>query len=137
MPNNTMMRIGPYRFSIETAAYQALDRSTQYRWARQQRVGTNDALQFTGLGADTITLSGSIFPYFKGGLGQLNAMRNAASAGTPLPLIDGRGRVLGLWVIESVTEKQATFDQNGVPKRQDFELALARYDGGLRGLLPF
>lgn len=135
--SETMLRIGPYRFAMSTAAYQSLDRSASYTWARQNRIGTNDALQYTGPGAETLNLSGVIYPYFRGGLGQLDGMRRSASLGLPLPLIDGRGRVLGLWVIESVTEKQAVFDRRGVPKRQEFEMRLARYDGGLRGLLPF
>lgn len=135
--SETMLRIGIYRFAIATAAYQNLDRSASYRWARQERIGANDALQYTGPGPETISLSGVIYPYFRGGIGQLDSMRRAASIGIPMPLIDGRGRVLGLWVIESVSEKQAVFDKRGVPKRQDFEMRLARYDGGLRGLLPF
>lgn len=135
--SETMMRIGAYRFAIATAAYQTLERTAAYSWARQARVGTNDALQFIGPGPETMNVSGVIYPYFRGGLGQLDGMRRTASIGIPLPLIDGRGRVLGLWVIESVTERQAIFDRRGVPKRQDFEMRLTRYDGGLRGLLPF
>lgn len=135
--SETMMRIGAYRFAIATAAYQSLERTSGYTWARQTRVGTNDALQFTGPGPETLNLSGVIYPYFRGGLGQLDGMRRSASIGIPLPLIDGRGRVLGLWAIESVTERQAIFDRRGIPKRQDFEMRLTRYDGGLRGLLPF
>lgn len=135
--SETMLRIGPYRFAMSTAAYQDLDRSTAYRWARQERIGANDALQYTGPGPETINLSGVVYPYFRGGLGQLDGMRRSASIGAPLPLIDGRGRVLGVWVIESVTERQAVFDRSGVPKRQEFQMSLARYDGGLRGLLPF
>lgn len=135
--SETMLRIGPYRFAMSSAAYQNFSRSAAYTWARQSRIGTNDALQYTGLGAETITLSGVIYPYFRGGLGQIDRMRRSASIGVPLPLIDGRGRVLGLWAIEQVTETQTVFDRRGVPKRQEFEMRLTRYDGGLRGLLPF
>jgi phage protein U len=132
-----MMQLGLYQFSIDNAAYQRLFRSTEYRWAAIERVGKQDALQFTGLGGDTITLQGIIYPHYKGGLGQVDKMRRAASLGLPLPLIAGTGKVLGIWVIERVSEGQRTFVDRGAPLRQDFTINVRRYDGGLRSLLPF
>ncbi len=133
----TMMRLGPVKFSVDSAAYQQLSRSAEYRWARQPQIGRNDALQFTGLGAETVDLSGVVFPFYKGGLGQVDSMRSAGQIGIPLPLIDGRGRVLGLWVIERVQEDQEVFAAFGAPRRQSFSMRLSRHDGGLRSLLPF
>lgn len=137
MMAGTMMQLGAYQFSIDTAAYQELQRSTQYRWAAQARVGAADALQFTGFGADTITLNGVIYPHFKGGLDQLTRLRAQASVGIPLPLVAGTGRILGAWVVETITEGQRVFAAQGAPLRQDFTLSIRRYDGGLRSLLPF
>lgn len=135
--SRTMMRFGLLRFSIATAAYQEMTRSTAYRWARQERIGTNDALQFTGLGPDQISLRGVIFTSFAGGTGQVDRMRLQAAIGVPLPLISGTGRVLGFWCAEAITEGQSTFVAQGVPLAQTFDLQLTRYDGGLRALLPF
>ncbi len=132
-----MMQLGAFQFGIDTAAYQNLDRSTEYRWARQPRISTNDAMQFTGLGPDNIDLAGVIYPHFRGGLDQIERMRVQASLGLPLPLVSGLGRVLGLWSVESVTEGQTTYASQGVPHRQDFSMRISRYDGGLRALLPF
>lgn len=131
------MQLGLYQFSIDNAAYQRLFRSTEYRWAAIERIGKQDALQFTGLGGDTITLQGVIHPHYKGGLGQVDKMRLTASLGLPLPLIAGTGKVLGIWVIERVSEGQRTFADRGAPLRQDFTINVRRYDGGLRSLLPF
>ena len=72
MMAGTMLQLGGYQFSIDNAAYQSLSRSSEYRWAAIEQVGAADALQFTGLGPDTITLQGVIYPHFKGGLDQLN-----------------------------------------------------------------
>lgn len=132
-----MMRLGVYKFSLDTAAYQELERSGSYRWARQERIGTNDALQFTGLGPETVDLRGVVFPLFRGGLNQLSRMRLQASIGVPLPLIDGLGNVWGLWAVEQINERQSVFMSGGAPKRIEFDLRLTRYDGGLRALLPF
>lgn len=123
-----MMILGSFRFSINSAAYQDLTRSTEYRWASQEVFGVLPRLQFTGPGADSITLEGSIFPEYRGGLGQLNSMRALAGTGKPQRMIDGNGRILGRFVIERVQEKQSTFATFGAPKRQDFTLQLKRYD---------
>ncbi len=133
----TMMQLGSFQFSIDSAAYQNLSRNTEYRWAAQERIGKADALQFTGYGADTISLRGVIHPHFKGGLGQLDKMRAQASLRFPLPLIAGTGRVLGAWVIQSINEGQTVFAEHGAPLRQEFSISIRRYDGGLRSLLPF
>ena len=130
-----MMQLGLYQFAIDSATYQKFTRSTEYRWARQARIGSNDALQFTGLGPDVIDLDGVVYPHFRGGLNQINKMRTQASVGIPLPLVSGIGKVLGLWVIEAVTEGQEIFAAQGIPHRQNFTMRMARYDGGLRSLL--
>lgn len=39
-----MMQLGFLQFSLDNAAYQRLNRSTEYRWGRQPRIGSNDAL---------------------------------------------------------------------------------------------
>jgi len=36
--NETMMALGDYRFSVDTAAYQELKRSQAYRWQPQERL---------------------------------------------------------------------------------------------------
>lgn len=134
---DVMLQLGAYQFSVNRAAYQELSRSAEYRWASQERVGAVDALQFTGYGAETIEVRGVIYPEYKGGLGQIDRMRAQASIGFPLPLISGQGRVLGLWVVEAVREGQRVFARGGAARRQDFDMRLRRYDGGLRALLPF
>ena len=132
-----MMQLGFFQFSLDTAAYQRLGRSTEYRWARQSRIGSNDALQFTGYGPETIEIEGVIYPHFRGGLKQIDKMRTQAGLGIPLPLVSGLGRVLGLWVVETISEGQEVFAAQGIPHRQDFTMRMTRYDGGLRSLLRY
>ncbi len=123
-----MMILGSFQFSINSAAYQDLTRSTEYRWTAQDVFGVLPRLQFTGAGADSVTLEGSIFPEYRGGLGQLDRMRALAGTGKPQRMIDGNGKILGRYVIERVQEKQTIFAALGVPKRQDFTLQLKRFD---------
>ncbi|MCC5807239.1 MAG: phage tail protein [Opitutales bacterium] len=123
----TMMTLGEYAFAMDTAAYEALARRTVWRWPEQGRAGRAPALQFTGPGEDTLTLEGTLYPAFRGGLGQLDAMRAEAGRGLPLLLMGGDGRVLGRWAVESVEERQRVFLPGGAPKRVDFTLSLRFY----------
>ena len=127
MPARNMLALGGYRFSLDTAAYQALERTTAWRWARQERLGRRPARQFVGPGDETIALDGVIYPHYRGGLGQLDALREEAGAGRPLRLVTGTGVVLGLWVVERVEETQRLFLADGRPRNISFRLGLTRY----------
>ncbi|MER8394094.1 phage tail protein [Mesorhizobium sp. M1340] len=130
---STMMGLGPFRFSLPTAAYQALDRGDEYRWVAQDRIGRAPAMQYIGAGQTSFTLSGVIYPAFRGGLGQLDAMRAVGATGAPQMLVSGLGRIFGLFVILGVDETQTFFLDNGAPRKQEFNLDLKSYgaDGGL------
>jgi phage tail protein len=60
--NETMMALGSFRFSIETATYQELKRGQSYRWQSQVRLLRRPALQFVGAGSEMIELTGVIYP---------------------------------------------------------------------------
>lgn len=123
---DAMLVLGSYVFGLNTAAFQELNRDTKWRWGKQEVFGDVPALQFVGYGEETITLPGVIFPEYWGGTGQLDTLRSLADQGQPLPLIDGRGYVLGDFVITGVQERQSTFAGMGVPLRQEFTITLER-----------
>ncbi len=127
MAVNHMMRLGDYTFSINSAAYQTLSRTTEYRWAAQARVGRSPARQFMGQGDERLSLDGRIYPHFKGGLGQVDAMRREAGKGCSLILVDGVGKIRGRWVIEQVEETWRAFFDDGAPRCVEFRLQLSRY----------
>lgn len=122
-----MLTLGPYTFALSTAAYQSLERQTAWEWATQERTGRAPARQFTGPGDDRITLEGTIYPQFRGGLRQMDRLRAEAGRGVPHLLMDGTGRVLGLWVVEAITERHGGPDREGNPRRIDFTLTLGAY----------
>lgn len=123
----TMMRLGSYKFCIYTAAYQELNRTTNYKWGEQAVFGDWDNLQFLGPGEDTQTLTGVVYPEFKGGTGQIDELRALAATGIPQLLISGTGKILGYWVINSITEGQTKFAAFGVPRRQEFTINMRKY----------
>lgn len=122
-----MMTLGDFRFSLDTAAYKRLRRTVEYRWAAQERAGRRPARQFTGIGNETVELEGVIYPHYRGGLGQLEAMRALAGQGSPQILTDGTGKVWGKFCIERIEEIQTLFFGDGTPRKQEFRLSLGHY----------
>ena len=55
-----MLALGMFVFSLSTAAYQELQRQTDWRHASNNRIGAAPARQFMGRGGDAITLPGII-----------------------------------------------------------------------------
>ena len=119
--------LGSYRFEVNTAAYEDYSRSVDYRWKQQERLGREPSQQYMGKGTETISLKGTIYPSFKGGIGQLDAMRASAERGEPLTYVDGIGNLLGKYCIKSVKETGSTFHKNGIARKQTFDLSLVKY----------
>ena len=123
-----MMALGLYVFSLSTAAYQQLQRQTNWRHPSNSRIGALPARQYLGKGEDTITLSGLIMPELTGERVSLNALRLMADTGKAWPMVEGTGRIYGLWIIESFSETNALFFRDGAPRRIEFTLTLQRAD---------
>lgn len=125
---NIMMALGSFQFSIQTAVYQELNRRSEYKWPSQHRFGKRPSSQFVGIGEDTITLPGVIYPEYRGGFQQVERMRSIAGRGQPLMLVDGLGKIMGRWVIEAIDEKQTLFAAFGAPRKMEFSLSLRKFD---------
>ena len=123
-----MLAIGMFVFSLSTLVYQELQRQTDWRHASNNRVGAAPARQFVGRGDDAITLPGLLFPELAGTPFSLEALRLMANTGKAWPMIEGSGRIYGLWVIESLSETKTVFFRDGTPRRIEFTLSLKRID---------
>lgn len=125
-----MMALGMFIFSLPTLAYQELQRQTDWRHPSNNRVGTNPARQFAGRGDDIITLPGVVLPELAGTPISLDALRYMADTGKAWPLVEGTGRILGIWVIESISETRTLFFPDGAARRIEFSIKLTRIDDG-------
>lgn len=123
-----MLALGMFVFSLSTAAYQELQRQTEWRHANNSRVGAAPARQFVGRGEDSITLPGVILPELAGSALSLDALRLMANTGKAWPMVEGSGRIYGLWIIESLSETKTLFFHDGTPRRIEFTLILKRID---------
>lgn len=130
-----MMALGMFVFSLETLAYQEFQRQTDWRHGSTSRIGTNPARQYLGRGEDSITLPGVLLPGLAGSPLGLDTLRTMADTGKAWPLVQGDGRIFGLWVIESLSETRTLFFRDGAARRIEFNLKLSRIDDGRVDLL--
>ncbi|NCC97930.1 MAG: phage tail protein [Synergistales bacterium] len=125
-----MLKLGPYSFSVNAAAYQEMSRIVTHRWSKQDLIDRRPGYQYVGPGEETMHLPGVIYPQFKGGASQVESMRKIAETGDPLLLIDSLGYIYGRWAIQRVEEKSSIFLPGGIPRRIDFSLDLVYVDDG-------
>ena len=121
-----MAALGQFTFALNTIAFQEMRRSTSWRHPSNPRVGARPARQFVGLGDETITLTGLQAPEFMGDRKALDRLRAMADKGSAYALVNGAGENFGAWVIESMDETGTLFVREGVPRRVEFTINLAR-----------
>jgi phage protein U len=127
-------KAAPYFFNLDTAAFDELRRSTEFRWASQERLSRRPAQQAVGMGDEKITLKGAIIPGLKGGLKQLDTLRTLGAQLQPLTLTTGYGDVLGTWCLKSIEEEQSALMQGGIPRKQGFTLEFVRYGDDMQNV---
>ena len=125
-----MMALGMFVFGMHSVAYQEFQRQTSWRHASNSRVGANPARQFLGRGDDTVTLPGVLVSGLTGSQLSLDVLREMADSGKAWTLIEGTGRIYGLWVIESMQEARTYFFKDGAARRIEFSITLQRIDDG-------
>lgn len=133
-----LLCLGPHIFEIAPLNYQQIERETVAVWASMPRFGAQAARQFTGLGDDSLTISGLIFPEAIGGRSAYEAIRGTQGAGVPVMMV-GKGastfaRIFGLVVILSVSDTQTHIGPDGQGRVIDFSIEVAPYGGGLTGI---
>lgn len=117
----------PFYFNLDTLAFNELMRQSDYKWVGQERLTRRAAQQAVGLGDEKMTLKGAVFPQWRGGLGQLDALRALAARLVPLDLVTGAGHVLGAWCLRSIQEDQSALLRGAIPRKQGFSLEFVRY----------
>lgn len=127
-----MLSLGLFVFGMDTAAYQELQRQTDWKHASTPRVGARDAYQFTGQGEDSITLSGWIAPELTGTIQSIEDLREMGDTGKAWVLVEGTGAIYGTYFIASLKEGKTEFYGDGTPRKVDFSLTLKRTDDDKR-----
>lgn len=129
-----LLSLGQSVFQIIGLNYQKLSTQTTANWAAIERFGGQSARQFTGLGPDSTTIDGLLFPDELGGRGQYEAIRRTQGRGRPVMMIgfgaNSSGKIFGNVVIEEVSDTQTHIARHGGGKMLEFSITVAPYGGG-------
>ena len=130
-----MLALGFFVFMRKTLPFQQMNRSSDFNWKPNSRVGKRAAFQYLGPGDDSISISGELYPELTGGHASLDAIRLMALTGKSWPLIDGAGRIYGMYIINSVLENGSEYFNDGTPRKINFTLKLTQVEETLNGLI--
>lgn len=121
--------LGLFVFDLAHATFQQAQRESTFRHPSTSRIGKLPARQYTGPGDDTITLSGTIYPEISsGGKLSVDVLRGMAAEGKAWPYLLGTGELVGLFVIETVSETGSIFFEDGTARKIEFSLTMKRVD---------
>ncbi len=121
-----MMMWGFIPFSLKDIAYDELENSVDYNVASNARVGKRPSQQFTGLGDDVITLTGTLLPLVTGGRADIAMLKAQADLGLSLPLLEGGGKVYGFYKVTSLRITERLQIATGEPKEIGFSITFIR-----------
>lgn len=127
-----MMILGMFPFSLQTTPYQSANKTNSWRHVKNDRVGKSPRYQFIGADEESFVLSGTLYPEISGGDVSLVMLETMAFSGRPWPLIEGTGRIYGMYVIEQITQNRTEFFKDGKAKKIDFTLNLKRVSEDIR-----
>ena len=91
-------------------------------------IGTRKPREYVGIGDDSISLTGTLFPLKIGGLSELDMLQAMTEQGQPQILVRGDGTNLGWYVVDKVSEKSKYLDSSGIGRVIDIEIELNRVD---------
>lgn len=132
----SMMSLGLFVFELATTPFQSAQHRRAWRHPTNSRVRARPASQFTGPDNDEFTLSGVLVPELTGGVVSLDELTDMANEGEGYPLIDGTGRVFGMYVITGLDTTSTVFFSDGTARRIEFALSLKRIDDDWGILIP-
>jgi phage protein U len=119
-----MMALDMFIFEIGTLPYQQLSRKWGWRHAQADRFGALPAAQFLGPGANTISLTGALYPGVAGDFSAIERIAAMADTGEQYILLNGQSEVMGEYFIRSLELRTETFFVDGMARKGDFTLEL-------------
>lgn len=115
---------GGVAFEVAPVNIHVFEREVGADFAAKDIVGERRPREFTGEADEKVSFSGRLFPQRFGGLEGLGALQAMARAGQPQILIRGDGLNLGWYLIESVKDRHAYIDREGVGRMIEFDIEL-------------
>lgn len=129
--------LGDLTFGVDALAFTSLKKTFGGTLAQHARIGGQPVLQFTGRPARKISLAGTLFPTRLlaapetdtgtakiVGRSDLETLRAMSEKGESRWLVSGNGDVFGKFAIESLSEDESAWLEEGTPLKVEFTLSL-------------
>lgn len=134
-----LMMLGFFAFMPQTRAFEAMKRSRKFDWQSQPRLMRRPALQFTGLGDETIQIKGSWYKELTPNnekIGDYLAMQGKLRI--PLPVLfvkPSSAKFMGLWAITDIKEDHEYLDFKHEWQKIGYSLTLKQFGLDFAGWL--
>jgi phage protein U len=120
------MSLGPVVFSLKLDL-QSISQKEKSSFAKHDILGSSPVYEDTGEEEGTITLKGTLMPYFLGGLSGIAALQAARLQKVPLPLMRGDGLPMGWVLIDAIDRDDTELDANeGIGNSIDYTVSLIK-----------
>ena len=125
-----LMGLGQFIFEQRTLAPNDIAGQLSVNWQKQQRFQGRPAVQYTGIDAETLTLSGILYPGsgITGTSTDIQTLKDMAATGESFVLNGVDGYFHGLYAIQSVSDKHTLLSADGKARKIEFDIALIRTD---------
>lgn len=118
--------LGYFPFIRSTIPFQEISETKNYHHPTHATVGgMNKPSQFTG-GETTLTINAQLRPEITGGNMSISLLEKMADTGQPWPLILGRGKFMGSYVITKISKTETELMHDGKPRSISFAMDLLK-----------
>lgn len=118
--------LGPIVFNLKNDL-QTIDQDVSSSFAKHDVMGAPPVYEDMGDDEGTVTLKGTLHPYFFGGaLKGLSALEAARQAKVPLPLMRGDYVPIGWFLINKISRSDAELSPEGIGNQIEYSVELLR-----------
>ena len=129
MADLVVMRFGDFSFRVGANAHKSLSRKITFKHTSVDRFKKRPLSFFEGAGDETITISGMIvLTEREKPEDSMRALREIGLKGRPETLVDGRGTILGRFVLIDLDEKHEEIKASGEARYIEFSMGLKQYE---------
>jgi uncharacterized protein len=120
------MALGSFIFGLSRDfAYSGLVRKSDGGWVDLNILTSKPKSSQTGQALETLSITGKSM--YAVAMERLDELRALQALRVPLPLVDGIGRIWGLWRINSVTETQSEIIDDGTAMLNAWAIELTEF----------
>lgn len=123
-----MMALGFFVFELKSTPLTKERRSERFNHPSTARINNTPAVQSTGTGDETRTLSGLLYPEITGGQVSLDELSAMGHSGKSWILINGQGFVEGSFAVEQIETTKTELWPNGSARKIEFSVTIKRTD---------